>query len=419
MSSRITAFLGLDITKFQSGLDKANGFVGRFKALAKIGGMGSMGGLLGTGALVAGFSAVIQRAQRARDAAAELGRKVDDGTASVARYADQWDRIKASIGDIAIGALSLLTRAGEGAGEFINDQLASRMRGMSPEQAKRTREISEAAGANADRLSSPAAMAAAARRGEARKQAIQRADEQNMRTVAGLMTDASERREKAALEALPIEQQITELTRRRSMHQANYAAVTNSALTRARALNDLAKTDEEIVRKKVEQEREITEEKRKQTALTKAYDAKAKELLDAGKRVADAQANAINAGRSLGTQKSDALGFTVAEAASGTRGSTTAGQVAQRIARDEQTARDLNDSGRSVSLFNSRSQRNFSADAGFFQQRALDARSSLGGLTSGEKNPFAGAEEALKAAGVELKAAALDLKNVQLEVTVD
>lgn len=419
MSSRITAFLGLDITRFQSGLDKANGLVARAKALMKIGGMGGMGGLLGTGALIAGFSAVIQRAQRARDAAGELGRKVDDGTASVARYADQWDRIKSTIADVAVGALSLLTRAGESAGEFLNDQVASRFRGMTPEQAKRTRQVSEAAEANADRLSSPEAIAAAKKRGDDRKSAAKRADEENMRTVAGLMTDAAERREKAALEALPIEKQLTELERRKLSYQRAYANTANSALTRARALNDLAKTEEEIVRKKADQERQITEEKKKQETITKAYTAKAKELLDAGKRVSNAQGAVSSAGSSLATQKGDALGFTVSQAASRSRGSRSAQSAAQRIERDEATARRLHDSGNTVALWDQKTQKPIKAGADFYQQRALDARGGLGGLTSSEKNPFAAAQQALKDAGIELKAAAIDLKNVQLDITVD
>lgn len=417
--SRITAFLGLDATAFQAGLDKANVAARNFRQQMAQAGGGQLASAVGVAALVKGFGAILTRAQEARDAAGKLNRTVDDGTNSVAKLADAWDRIKGKIADAGVGFLSLFTRTGEGLGEDFNDFAMSRLRGMTPEQAKRTREISEKADANADRLSSPEAMEAAKKRGDDRKVAAARADEQNMKTVAGLMNEASESREKAALEALPIEQQITELERRKLSFQKDYANTANSSLTRAKALNQLAKTEEEIVRKKAQQEREITDEKRKQADITKAYNAKAKELLEAGKREADAQGRVDSARRNLSTQISDSLGFTLSDAASGQRGSPSDNMLAQRIQQDEATARRLHDSGNSVAMWDEKTQKPFKADAGFFHQRAQTARENFNGLVSGEKNPFAGAETELKAAGVDLKAAAADLKNISLEVTVD
>jgi hypothetical protein len=415
-SSRVTAFLGLDISNFQSGLDKANGLMARFKALTKVGGFGSLGGLLGVGAMVQSFRAVMERAQQARDAARELGRSVDDGTASVARYADQWDRIKASIADAAISGLAFFTRTGESAGEFVNDQLVSRLRGMTPDQARRTREISESAAANADRLSSPEALAAAKRRGDDKRDASRRTDEQTMREVAGLMNDANARREQTALSVLPIEKQIAELERRRLAFQKAYADGSKTPLTRARAFNDLSKTEEEIARKKAEREKSITEERKKQTDEQKRAN---KAAADALKDYERALARESAAGRSLATARQDALGFTVADAASGSRGNVAAREAARRIVRDESTARSLADSGRRVTLFDSETQRNREVGADFFQQRALDARQQLTGLISGEKNPFAAAEQELRSAGSELKAAAEALKNAVITVEVD
>lgn len=416
--SRITAFLGLDITNFQSGLDKANGLLARFKAMAKIGGAGGLGGLLGAGAIVQSFRAVLERAQQARDAARELGRTVDEGTASVARYADQWDRIKAAIGDIAIGTLSLFTKAGSAIGDYINtnmDRTREFFGGQSAAESRRIREIDVGAEANADRLSSPAALAAAKARGDAKRSAAAKADEQSMREVASLMNDAADRRERTALEALPLAQQITELERRKLYFQKEYANTSRPALARARALNDLAKTEEDITRKKSEQEKEVTAEKKRQTEAQQRNNEKAAEALETYERALTRESAA---GRGLSAARRDALGFTVADAASGTRGNTFAGEAARGILRDEARARSLADSGRKVTLFDAKTQTNRQVGAEYYQQRALAAREALPGLTSGEKNPFAAADQELKAAGAELKSAAEALKNAVIIVEV-
>lgn len=418
-SSRVTAFLGLDISNFQSGLDKANGLLGRFKALSKLGGFGGLGGVLGAGALVQSFRAVLERAQAARDAARDLGRTVDDGTASVARYADQWDRIKASIGDIAIGSLSFFTRAGSALGEYINknmDETREFFGGQSAAESRRIRGIDVAAEANADRLSSPEGLAAAKARGDAKRAAAAKADEQSMREVASLMNDAAERREQTSLNALPIAQQITSLEQRRLSFQREYANTSRSALVRARALNDLAKTEEEITKKKAEQEKEVTAEKKRQSEEQQRTNKDAASALEEYER---ALARESAAGRGAAMARRDALGFTVADAASGARGNVAAGAAARAIQSDEEKARRLSDSGRKVTIFDAATQRNRDVGATYFQQRALAAREALPGLTSGEKNPFAAADQELKAAGAELKAAAEALKNAVITVELD
>jgi hypothetical protein len=114
--SRVTAFLGLDIGNFASGLDKANGLFAGFKRGLKIGGLGSLGGFLGAGAIIQGFRGIMQAAQDARDQAKDIGTTIDAQTASVAAYADRWDIIKESIRDAAIAALSFFTMTGRALG---------------------------------------------------------------------------------------------------------------------------------------------------------------------------------------------------------------------------------------------------------------------------------------------------------------
>ncbi|HSV73458.1 MAG TPA: hypothetical protein VLH79_06840 [Chthonomonadales bacterium] len=90
-----------------------------FKAGFRAGGMGSFAGMLGAGAIVQGFRAIMAAAQNARTEAKELGTTVDAATASVAAYADRWDQIKESIADAGIAALGFFTRTGRAIGQAL------------------------------------------------------------------------------------------------------------------------------------------------------------------------------------------------------------------------------------------------------------------------------------------------------------
>jgi hypothetical protein len=261
MAAEIIAKLGLDSSRFQAGLTQANVSFQRFTQVVKSGKIGgSLGALLGAGGIIQGFRATINAAQEARDKAAELGRTVDEGTSAVARYGDAWDRIKRTITETAISGLGLVVRSGEAVGEFVNDQLASRLRGMTPDQAKRTREISETAAANADRLSSPAAMAAARARGEARKAA----DEQQMREVSRLMNDATERRQEAALREKPLAEQVVVLEEKRNTLLKEFNNGRATVLVRAKAFAEAAKIEEKIAERRRDIEKQTAAEQERQ-----------------------------------------------------------------------------------------------------------------------------------------------------------
>lgn len=259
--AEIIAKLGLDSSRFDRGLTQANVSFGRFREALKIGRIGgAFSTVLGAGGIIQGFRATINAAQEARDRAAELGRTVDEGTASVARYGDAWDRIKRTVAETAISGLGLVVRSGEAIGELLNDQVASRFRGMTPEQAKRTREVSEGAAANADRLSSPQAMAAARARGEARVAA----DAQNMREVSRLMNDGAERREESALREKPLAEQITVLEQKRNALLREYNDGRRTVLARAKAFAEAAKTEEKIAERRRDLEKQTTDEQERQ-----------------------------------------------------------------------------------------------------------------------------------------------------------
>ncbi len=120
MSTRISAYLGLEIGAFQSGINKANSLVETFKRTLKTGDVGNgLRQMLGAGAVIQAFRAVLDGAQAAREQARELGMELDRGTASVAAYADRWDQLKESIMGAGIAGLSFLTRAGRAMGEAM------------------------------------------------------------------------------------------------------------------------------------------------------------------------------------------------------------------------------------------------------------------------------------------------------------
>lgn len=118
--SRITAFLGLDVSPFQAGIDKANTALGRFKSLLKAGDVGNgLRQMLGAGAIIQGFRGILQAAQETRDEARKLGTTIDAGTASVAAYADRWDQAKSAVASFGIQALSVFTRVGRAIGKGL------------------------------------------------------------------------------------------------------------------------------------------------------------------------------------------------------------------------------------------------------------------------------------------------------------
>lgn len=388
--AEVGAKLGLDTSSFEKALLRSRGLFGSFVAAMKKSGGGSIVGLFGVGALVRGFQETLQRAQDARGEAEKLGRTVDAGTASVARYADQWDRIKRSIGDAAVVGLSFFTRASEATGDWLNDNVASRFRGMSPAEAKRVRLISERAGANADKLSTPEAMAAAKARGDTRVAK----DNAKMAEVSGLMADASERRQAAELAALPLEKQITELGRRRTEQQKTFANASLDALTRAKAFNEIAKLDTQLQEKRKTLQDELTkkaekeaDERRKSAEQAAAV---AKQLKTAAGKVNEATNDLKNA-------YNDMMAFTIDDAADGKRGNSKDRARARSIKQAQSMAKKLYDSGNKVTLFDAATQKNVMVGPEYYQDKAISLAAG-GRFVSSDKNLLGAQTEKLQQA---------------------
>lgn len=138
-------------------------------------------------------------------------------------------------------------------------------------------------------------------------------------------------------------------------------------------------------------EKKQTEEAEKQKRARESF-------LDKYRQSLKAQANVDEARKNLGSARHDALALGVDEAASGKRGTSADRARARAIQRDESRARSLFGSGRSVTEFNSATQRNEIRGAQFFQNRALQLREGFGRAKTDEQKPFATLEEQIKEA---------------------
>ena len=115
----------------------------------------------------------------------------------------------------------------------------------------------------------------------------------------------------------------------------------------------------------------------------------------------DAAGKLATAAKSLATARADALGATLEELRNGTRGTSSQQVTARKIAEDEARARRLRDSGNTTTrMIDGKNQE---VGAEFFQNRALEARSGLDNLKSGERDPYGTVETAIKNSESHLK----------------
>ncbi len=427
MSARITASLGLETTAFQAGLDRANTMLSRWKQTMKAGDVGgSIRNLFGGGAMIAAFRGTINAAQEARDKAKELGRSIDENTAAAARYADKWDLIKQNIAGAAIAGLGFLNRIGENIGSKIGNALYGT---DGDKQFAATRRLSEPGAIAGDmakgipeatlrRIHGDAAfeVGRARREEDQRKAAVE--DEKTMKELASGFNGALEAREKLRIADLTTTEKIAQLEAARAQHLATYNNQQAGALTRARAFGSAVEAEVALARERTEVEKERTAEIARQAELRERAAASEKKIADA-QAVRDKAAGNLTAARAdRQRQLDDALGFTVADAATGNRGNSSSRALARRIQQAEAAALRRHDFGGTVTEFDAKTQRNVNLSAADYQARALSLRKTPGaGFTSAEANPFAAADESLKQAGNDLKAAAAELKNVTIEYT--
>lgn len=136
----IKVFFGGDTSQLKSSLNEANGLVDSFTKTVKKAGI-DLGKGFGLGVLIFQakqfFDAVINDAQKTRDAFEDMGKPIPASIASVAKLGDAIDNLKKGAIDLGTTFLSFFTKAGEGWGMLIN-----RIRGVSAEQEKLYEKIS-------------------------------------------------------------------------------------------------------------------------------------------------------------------------------------------------------------------------------------------------------------------------------------
>lgn len=194
--SGIKVFFGGDTSQLRASLNEANGLVDSFTKSVKRAGI-DLGRGFGFGVLIFQakqfFDAVINDAQKTRDAFEEMGKPVPSSVASVARLADEIDRAKKGALSLGTTILSWATKAGEGWGMLIN-----RVRGVSREQEQLYEQIEK----DADKQE------------KARDEAAKNADAKEKSRREQAKRDAErDKREAAAAEDKRLEAQYDSLTK--------------------------------------------------------------------------------------------------------------------------------------------------------------------------------------------------------------
>jgi hypothetical protein len=80
---------------------------------------GGLGGLIGVGGVIAGFRSAITNAQELRAEAAKVGKEIDSGTASVARFGDALGGLGRGFRNAMTDGLSFFTSIGDKARQFF------------------------------------------------------------------------------------------------------------------------------------------------------------------------------------------------------------------------------------------------------------------------------------------------------------
>lgn len=101
-----------------------NKVTGLRKAFREFNVGGGLGSMIGIGGVIAGFRSAITNAQELRDEAAKVGKEVDSGTQSVARFGDALGGIGRGFRNALTDGLSFFTSIGDRARQFFQDVTA-------------------------------------------------------------------------------------------------------------------------------------------------------------------------------------------------------------------------------------------------------------------------------------------------------
>jgi len=400
--SEIVAKLGLDTSAFKAALTKTTADVGRASEdmggkLKRAFGAGDVFKGLLQGLGIASIQAVVDKLTSGFKDAAENAKdlqKISEETADVyekifeARRTDEQNLSALRQKDLRLANEEKRIREAAAVKVPVNIPLVGfagmRPIGATPEQEKRSREIA-------------LERAKIQQQSEAIQRRIQTAEEGRMQKLDDENTAYQEGMAKLAQDQDTF--QRGQLTNQQQLRELNKAKISEEM----KLADDIALSGDEelaIKRRILEIDKEI---QRVNEAITDDAKKRNEESQTNEKKRAKAKADVNESERALSQQRRDRSGLTVAELAAGVPGtSQTTKAKAREIQRLEQQARRQRAGG-------------FTVEAEASTSRALQLRSQLEPLTSGEKDPLAGAAEQLETANEHLASIDENLKATSIQ----
>jgi hypothetical protein len=400
--SEIVAKLGLDTSAFKAALTKTTADVGRASEdmggkLKRAFGAGDVFKGLLQGLGIASIQAVVDKLTSGFKDAAENAKdlqKISEETADVyekifeARRTDEQNLSALRQKDLRLANEEKRIREAAAVKVPVNIPLVGfagmRPIGATPEQEKRSREIA-------------LERAKIQQQSEAIQRRIQTAEEGRMQKLDDENTAYQEGMAKLAQDQDTF--QRSQLTNQQQLRELNKAKISEEM----KLADDIALSGDEelaIKRRILDLDKEI---KRVNEAITDDAKRRNDEFQTNEKKRAKAKADVNESERALSQQRRDRSGLTVAELAAGVPGtSQTTKAKAREIQRLEQQARRQRAGG-------------FTVEAEASTSRALQLRSQLEPLTSGEKDPLAGAAEQLETANEHLASIDENLKATSIQ----
>jgi len=400
--SEIVAKLGLDTSAFKAALTKTTADVGRASEdmggkLKRAFGAGDVFKGLLQGLGIASIQAVVDKLTSGFKDAAENAKdlqKISEETADVyekifeARRTDEQNLSALRQKDLRLANEEKRIREAAAVKVPVNIPLVGfagmRPIGATPEQEKRSREIA-------------LERAKIQQQSEAIQRRIQTAEEGRMQKLDDENTAYQEGMAKLAQDQDTF--QRSQLTNQQQLRELNKAKISEEM----KLADDIALSGDEelaIKRRILDLDKEI---QRVNEAITDDAKRRNEEFQTNEKKRAKAKADVNESERALSQQRRDRSGLTVAELAAGVPGtSQTTKAKAREIQRLEQQARRQRAGG-------------FTVEAEASTSRALQLRSQLEPLTSGEKDPLAGAAEQLETANEHLASIDENLKATSIQ----
>jgi hypothetical protein len=159
----------------------------------------------------------------------------------------------------------------------------------------------------------------------------------------------------------------------------------------------------DVLRKQKALEEQLLKIEKEQTDEDKKKKRLREDLIEQYKRFLKAQGNVGAAKQGLADAKHDALAPDIQDLAGGVIGNGTDRVKAKQILELEKRARKLFASGRTITEFDPRTQRNVQVTGEVLMNRAAQLRHNFGLLKTEDQNPFKAAEEQLREANAHLK----------------